>query len=282
MQEFVAAAAQIAIEEPDNFSENIRKVARYQRRANDRFNAQLVVFPESITTGFTPGAKPPELHEALPSSMEEGLAPVLEATRETNSYAVVTSYEPGEENSIVYNSAFLCGPGGEIEGRYRKTHLFPTERVENKGWSSAGEKIPVFETKLGKIGIIICYDGDFPELSRILALKGAEIIVRPAALLRSFEIWDMSNRMRAYENDVYFLGVNAIGEDGAGTKFFGHSMIVSPAGRRLHLARAGEEIISATLKPLDEHEGIESNYPVLFDHLKDRNVESYQDYLTEL
>ncbi len=282
MKEFVAAAAQISIVEPNNFAVNSEKIARFHERAVNKFDAELVVFPESITTGFSPNMSQSEFYRLLPDSMQSGLAPLLEITKKTSTYAVVSSYERGTEEAIIYNSAFLCGPTGKIEGVYRKTHLFPTERASLDGWSSPGYEIPVFDTELGKLGITVCYDGDFPELSRILALKGAEIIVRPAALLRSFEIWEMSNRMRAYENDVYYVATNAIGSDAADTKFFGHSMIVSPAGRKLHLARAGEEIIAATLKPLDELEGIDSQFPVLFNHLQDRNIKSYKNHLQQL
>ncbi len=282
MKEFIAAAAQIEIVKPNAFDLNVQKVKQFHQRAVEKFGAKLVAFPESITTGFNPDMSLSDFYQLLPGSIESALGPVLEATAESSSYAVISSYERAPEKDRIYNSAFLCGPSGKIEGIYRKTHLFPTERASQKGWSTAGDQIPVFDTELGKIGITVCYDGDFPELSRILALKGAELIVRPAALLRSYEIWEMSNRMRAYENDLYYLAVNAIGSDAAGTKFFGHSMIVSPAGRKLHLARAGEEIIAAPVKPLTELEGIDSPFPVLFNHLKDRNIKSYRDYLTEL
>ena len=94
-----------------------------------------------------------------------------------------------------------------------------------------------FVTGLGSIGMIVCYDGDFPELSRLLAVKGAEVIVRPAALLRSFDIWHITNAARAYDNHVYVIATNAVGPDAGGNYYLGHSMIVNPIAWRLAQAR---------------------------------------------
>jgi len=102
---------------------------------------------------------------------------------------------------VIYNSAILIGPDGEIVGIYDKTHPFPLERRDCGGWVTVGNRADVFETSLGSIGMIICYDGDFPELSRLLAVKGAEVIVRPSALLRSFDIWYITNAARRLDPD---------------------------------------------------------------------------------
>jgi len=212
--------------------------------------------------------------------MDDYLNPIKKLSKENQTFCIVSSYERGKEKKIIYNSSFLINDIGEIQGVYRKTHLFPTERINKGGWTTKGNDIPVFDTKLGKIGIIICYDGDFPELTRILALKGAEIIARPSALLRNYEIWEMENRLRAYENDVFFISPNAIGVDAKNINFFGHSMIVSPTADKLAVARANEEIIFSKLskdkKTLEN--GIHSEFTVVFDHLSDRNTESYKKY----
>jgi predicted amidohydrolase len=85
----------------------------------------------------------------------------------------------------------------------------------------------VVETPLANIGLSICYDGDFPELFRAEAIMGAEVIARPSALLRSFEIWELTNRARAYDNHVYIVACNGVGPDAGGNYYFGHSMIVT-------------------------------------------------------
>ena len=85
--------------------------------------------------------------------------------------------------------------------------------------------------------MIICFDGDYPELSRITAVRGAEVIARPSALLRSADLWELTNRARAYDNHVYVVGANATGIDPAGTIYFGNSMIVDADRRRRRAGR---------------------------------------------
>ena len=106
------------------------------------------------------------------------------------------------------------------------------------------------------------------------------MIVRPSALLRSFEIWEMTNRARAYDNHVYIIACNAIGPDAGNFFYFGHSMIVDPIAHKLAQARGTEEIIAATLDP-DPIKRITygANSPMIFDHLEDRNLEAYGDVL---
>ncbi len=180
---------------------------------------------------------------------------------------------------------------------YRKTHLFPTERltadppgpapehaqskVEASGWSTPGNDPVVIETPLAKIGLTICYDGDFPELYRAEAIMGAEVIIRTSALLRSFEIWELTNRARAYDNHVYLLGCNYVGPDAGGNYYFGHSMIVDPIAHKLAQARGTEEVCFAELDP-DPIQRVTygAASPMIFEHLRDRNLAAYRNILT--
>ena len=190
------------------------------------------------------------------------------------------SYERGVERGVVYNSAMLVGPDGTFLGAYRKTHLFPTERRANAGWSTPGTEPTVIHTPLASIGLSICYDGDFPELFRAEALLGAEVILRPSALLRSFEIWELTNRARAYDNHVYMVACNAVGPDAGNNYYFGHSMIVDPISHKLAQARGTEEVIFAELDPDPiKHLTYGAVTPMIFDHLQDRNLEAYRDIL---
>ena len=270
----VIAGAQFAVV-PNDIPTNLYRCIYFLRRAVDDVGAKLLVFPESITTGFNPALPARKLWELLPRT-EEMLSPVQKICKELKVHCVLPTYERGARPGIVYNSAFLIDAYGRNLGVYRKTHLFPTERLANKGWTTPGHHYPVFRTEIGTIGIHLCYDGDFPEAARIMAVKGASILCRPAALMRNFEIWEASNKMRAYENHVYHVAVNAIGSDAAHTTYFGHSMIVSPIAQTLALGRAVDDLIYAQMDPNPlQRVSYGSDAPMLFDHLEDRNVGHY-------
>src|SRR5512139_399073 len=178
MQRFTAACAQFAVA-PMDVSRNVALAASWTRRAAAESGARLVVLPETVTTGFTPNLGPGELWDivdTLPGRLSE---PLQKASQELGIYTVFPTYERGAMRGMVYNSAALLGPSGDILGVYRKTHLFPTERIlhepgvdtgESTGWSTPGIEPVVVETPLANIGLSICFDGDFPELFRVEAI----------------------------------------------------------------------------------------------------------------
>ena len=280
MQPFTIACAQFAVT-PMAVAENVERAVAWVERAVRENDAQLVVLPETVTTGFTPDCPPEALWDRVDTLPGAMTAPVAGAAQKLGVYVVLPTYERGPERGVVYNSAALLGPTGEMLGVYRKTHLFPTERLSGGGWSTPGSDPVVVETELATIGLTICYDGDFPELYRCEAIQGAEVIVRPAALLRSFEIWEMTNRARAYDNHVYIAACNAVGPDAGGSYYFGHSMIVSPIAQVLALARGTEEIVAAELDPDPiKYVTYGARTPMIFDHLEDRNLDAYREILT--
>jgi predicted amidohydrolase len=281
MKEFIAACVQIAIQ-PNEVLKNVDKGVVWLEKAVQEHESELVVFPETVTTGYETGLTPEELWDLVDEVPGQITYKVQEAANRLGVYVVWPSYRRGEKRGIVFNSAILIGPNGEIVGIYDKTHPAPWERVDHGGWVKLGTKADVFQTTLGDIGMIICYDGDFPELSRLLAVKGAEIIIRASALQRSYDIWYITNSARAYDNHVYVVASNLVGPDAGGNYGFGHSMIVNPIAWRLAQARGSEEIITAKLDP-DPLRYISWGSKNLqpFDHLEDRNLELYQDLFKE-
>lgn len=286
MQRFTVACAQFASVPMDAVA-NVAKAVLWTRRAFDESAARLIVLPETITTGFTPNVGPAELWDlvdTLPGRQTEPLQAIAQAL---GIYLVFGTYERGPMRGIVYNSAALVGPNGDVLGVYRKTHLFPTERLtpapqgEAAGWSTPGTAPMVVETPLANFGLTICFDGDFPELYRAEAIMGAEVICRPSALLRTFEIWELTNRARAYDNHVYIVACNAVGPDAGNNYYFGHSMIVDPIAHKLAQARGTEEVCFAELDP-DPIKRISYGVasPMRFDHLADRNLAAYGNILT--
>lgn len=281
MREFVAACVQIAIT-PNDVNANIAKGIVWLERAAHEYQADLIVFPEAVTTGYDTGLDAEALWDLVDEAPGRITNDIQAAAKKLGVYVIWPSYRRAGERGNVYNSAILIGTDGEIVGIYDKTHPAPWERRDGGGWALVGDRADVFNTSLGDIGIIICYDGDFPELSRLLAVKGAEIIVRVSALQRSFDIWYITNAARAYDNHVYLVACNLVGPDATGHYGFGHSMILSPIAWRLAQARGTEEIIAAKLDP-DPLRYITwgSHSPQNFDHLEDRNLILYEEILKE-
>jgi predicted amidohydrolase len=282
MKGFILACVQMA-SRPMAPRENTERALALVEQAVRDTGAQLVVLPETVTTGFTPSCGADELWD-LVERFDGPLSQLVgRAAAQHGVHIVFPAYERGPERGVVYNSVALIGPDGAVLGTYRKTHLFPTERLAGGGWSTPGSEPVVVKTTLGNVGLTVCYDGDFPELYRCEAVMGAEVIVRPSALLRSFSIWELTNRARAYDNHVYIGACNAVGPDAGGHYYFGHSMIVSPIAQVLALARGTDgEIAAAELDP-DPIKRVSwgSPAPMIFDHLQDRNLDAYREKVLE-
>jgi predicted amidohydrolase len=288
MRAFTAAAVQIApLPGPltaESVKGNLAQAVEWVERCVEATGAELVVLPESVTTGFTPGVTPEELWDlvsAVPGPVTE---PVQEVAGRLGVHVVVGTYERGAERGVVYNSAVHVDRAGGVAGVYRKTHPFCTEMRSRGGWVTPGDEVCVVDTDLGRIGLIICFDGDYPELSRITALRGAEVIVRPSALLRSADIWELTNRARAYDNHVYVVGANATGADPGGVLYFGNSMIVTPVAEVVARAATHESWVSARLDPATAMASLTpgSSVPQVFDHLADRNLDLIRRYADDL
>ena len=278
MKRLIAAIIQYSVI-PGDISANAKRFEELAREAKEKFSADIVVAQETCLTGFVGSA---DKKDIMPLTIKAGNSlcrHFSSLANEINAHLVVPAYENSKGD--IYNSVFFFDKTGKLRPeRYRKTHLFPSERIENGGVCSPGNKAVVVKTDIANFGIIICYDGDFPELSRVTAIKGAEIVLRPSALLRPYEIWSLTNRARAYDNHVYLLGANSVGPDLSGFNHFGQSMIVNPNAHIIAQARGTDDIIASELNPDPVRfisEG--SKTPMLFDHLKDRNISAYGNYL---
>jgi predicted amidohydrolase len=284
MVPFVAAAVQVAPVPgpltPETVKANLANCVDYLHRCVDATGAELVVLPEAASTGFTPGVPPERLWDLLGDVTE----PIQQAARDLGVHAVFGTYERGPDRGIVYNTALVVGPDGEVLGAYRKTHLFCGEDRAGGGWVTPGDTAVVVDTPLAKIGLTICFDGDYPELARIEAVLGAEVICRPSALLRSADIWELTNRARAYDNHVFVVAANATGVDPAGVIYFGNSMIVTPIAEVVARGASHEGWVSARLDPATAMASLTpgSSVPQRFDHLADRNLALIERHLDDL
>jgi len=174
---------------------------------------------------------------------------------------IFPTYISSEIKNKFYNCALFFDNKGILREVYKKTFLFPTE-----SWSVAGNKVVVWNTEFVKVGCMICFDGDYPELARNIALKGAELIARPSALLRDYTIWSNTNISRAYENQIYFCGINSIGTDYAEKNFYGHSMLVNPYSKIIKQLGANEDFFITKLEPKTD---MDTSNIIVLDHIRE-------------
>lgn len=206
-------------------SEMISKIASQQK-------VDLIVFPELITSGYELGVRFTELAQRVPGPTVNLIA------QRANEYGVYIAFgmcTKERVESVLYNSAVLVGPDGELMDVYNKIHLRGEERMAFR----EGYKLPVIETEIGNIGLMLGYDLAFPEVARSLVLDGADLLCVmanwEAALI---DEWKTYVRARAYENAVYVVAANRVGEDVTLT-FGGESMVVGPRGQ-IHASLASE------------------------------------------
>lgn len=208
----------------------------------------LVVLPECSYPGYYLGLD--ENPAKALSGWESALKRFIEKAKVHKVHLVAGIAELDGSNA--YNSAYLIGPDGQIIGRYRKTFLWHFD----SRWFTAGDEYRVFDTPLGKIGILICADGRLPEIARVLALKGAEIIVDPTnwvatgagleALRNTQPDWIIPTR--ALENGVWFLCANKVGWEAESVVYCGQSLVASPDGTvQVRGSNGSPEIITATV-----------------------------------
>ncbi|HET7399737.1 MAG TPA: carbon-nitrogen hydrolase family protein, partial [Intrasporangium sp.] len=288
MRAFTAAAVQLAPVpgplSPAAVRANVDKCVDVTRRCVADTGAELVVLPESATTGFTPDCSTEQLWDLMSELPGPVVEPLQDVAGELGIHLCVGTYERGAERGVVHNSAALIGPSGDVLGVYRKTHPFCSEIASGGGWVTPGDTVTVCDTELGRIGMMICFDGDYPELARIQAVRGAEVICRPSALLRSADIWELTSRARAYDNHVYVIGANATGVDPAGVLYFGNSHVVTPLGHIVAKAATHEGWVSARLDPDEALRSLTpgSNVGQGFDHLRDRNLDLIRNHREDL
>ena len=216
------------------------RVAIHQGPLDDlpRIDAGLVVTAEMGTTGYHIGARTHELAEPADGPTATRMSALA---RETGT-ALVYGY-PETDGEHVYNSVQLVDATGQRLANYRKTHLFGDL---DKAWFTPGDE-PVVQADLGglRIGLLICYDVEFPELVRAHALAGTELLVVPTALMSPYEIVaETLVPARAYESQLFVAYANRCDTEQELT-YCGRSCVVAPTGEVLARAGAGPEVIAA-------------------------------------
>ncbi len=237
-----AAAIQFNVKQGD-VDANLAYVREALGRAAGQ-GANLVVLPEMWSSGFSYR----DLNQL--ALRTEGIAAELLELSARHKLVIVGSM-PEPNGDKVFNTIHVAD-NGKLAGVYRKIHLFSL-LGEDRAFSG-GDSWLLAETSLGKVGVIICYDLRFPELSRRLAVEGAQVICVPAQWPKPRqEHWRTLLRARAIENQLFVVACNACGIIGK-LDFFGMSMIIDPKGELLGEAgeSEGEVFASLDLQAMDD------------------------------
>ena len=220
----------------------------------------LVVLPEAFARDFgTPGSDVSAYAEPLDGPF---VAAVAEQARTHEVTVVAGMFETSDDPARPYNTLVVLGPDGGLRASYRKIHLYDSFGYKESDRLVAGTVEPVLVDVEGvRVGLTTCYDLRFPELSRSLAERGAELLLVPAAWVageRKVEHWRTLVTARAIENTVY---VAAAGQPAP--RYTGHSLVVAPSGDVLaETDDADGRVISATLD-LGELDAVRRTNPSL-------------------
>jgi len=253
---------------------------RIERRLNEARTrgARMVVFPESALGGYIREGGPDEPAPDLPPAIEPGGPEIRRLIELAGDTVVCAGYTEAAPGGGRYSSA-VCVTGDGVLGHHRKVHLPPAERFS----FTAGDGFAAFDTPVGRVGMLLCYDKLFPEAARALSADGAEIVAsmaawamdrhRPARTVaadRQTLHFDVVDQARAVENQLVWVSSNLTGRWGR-LRFVGHAKVVDPDGRVL--ARTGHHQ-GVAVAEIDPAAAIASTR-LFVDHFADRRPAAY-------
>ena len=248
----------------DALRENLDRACEHVRVAAKYARSKVVVFPEFFLHGFQPGRSNADWIDASLKIDGPELAELGKAARSAGCYVAGMIYEvldayPGR----FWNTAVIIDPQGEIRLTYRKLYAMtgktrPGDVYDDyvRRYGGPQSLFPVLRTPFGNLGCLVCYDVNFPEVTRCLALNGAEVFLHISSEGRSsYHLpnggWELARRVRAYENLAYLAMSNCgptIDGEGPSDVSHGHSQIIDFEGQVLNMAEsAGETMITAQI-----------------------------------
>ncbi len=268
--------------------ENFAKVEARIREAAKR-GAQIICTQELFRSQYfcrEENADLFELAEPIPGPSSEALAKL---SRELN-VAIVGSLFERRAAGIYHNTAVITDAGGATLGKYRKMHIPDDPLYYEKFYFTPGDLgFPNFDTKFGRIGVLVCWDQWYPEGARLSSLGGANILFYPTAIgwhpaekkefgAAQLDAWRTIQRAHAIANGVFVAAVNRVGYEGtpeSGLEFWGHSFVCDPFGQVLAEASSDkEEILIVECDPKRVEE-TRRNWPFL----RDRRIDAYSPIL---
>jgi len=238
----------------------LRRVAAEARAAG----AALLIAPEAFLTGYAIGAEAARrLAEPLDGTSIQEAGQIARR----NGIALAFGFVE-RDGTEIFNSAVVIGADGKVAASYRKAHLFGD--VDRAQFSPGRDESAIFDIGDLRAGLLICYDVEFPEAVRALALKGADLVIVPTALMQPFDVVArIVVPARAFENQVFVAYADRCGTEGP-FDYCGLSCVAGPDGSDLARAGRGEELVYADLDlaALQRSRAVNT-------HLNDRRPELY-------
>lgn len=247
---------------------NLIKAKKMITQATNK-NAELVILPEMFNCPYD-NKYFSKFAEEIPGKTSRFLAKIAKQQKihligGSIPELVIT---PKGENKL-YNTSLIFGPSGKLLAKYRKLHLFDVDLNNGVTFIESdtldyGQQITVIETNKINFGVAICYDLRFPELIRLIADKGAEIIILPGAFntVSGPAHWETLITARAIDNQVFIAGASPARNLKAEYHAYGHSMILDPWGRKLKEADSKERVIVQEID-LTKIEKVRKELPLL-------------------
>ena len=208
---------------------NLQKAVRLAELAADK-GAKIIGFQELFNTHWFPREINQSNFDLAEPINGQSIQMMRKVAKAKSVVLICPIFEEGIEG-VYYNTAVVINADGKVLGEYRKVHVPQIPLWEEKSYFSPGDKgFPIFHTKYAKIGVQICWDNFFPEGTRILALKGAQIVFAPtAAAFASHQQWEIVMRAHAIANGLFIFRVNRVGSEKK-QDFYGKSFCVTPEG----------------------------------------------------
>lgn len=253
--------------------QNLDRAARMVGEAAAQ-GAQMIVLPEIFNSPYI-ARRFPEYAETYPGKSTRLLA---DLAGEHRLVLVGGSIPERTSDGALYNTSFTFGPDGVLIGRHRKLHLFDVDvpgkiTFKESATLTPGNDFQIIKQNALCFAVFICYDVRFPELARLAALQGAQILVVPAAFNRTTGPlhWELLMRSRAVDNQVFVAAASPAYNPRASYGAWGHSMVVDPWGKVLAQAGNEEELLLIDLD-LSVIEEVRSQIPVM----QQRRTDLYQ------
>lgn len=250
--------------------ENVRTVKTYLEKIKDE-NPDFVILPEMFCC--------PYQTENFPIYAEKEGGPVWQQlsgyAKQYGIYLIGGSMPEKDAEGNVYNTCYVFDREGKQIGKHRKVHLFDIDvkggqTFKESDTLTAGDSDTVFDTEFGKMGVMLCFDIRFPELSRMMVNDGARIVFVPAAfnMTTGPAHWELSFRTRALDNQIYMVGCAPARDVSAGYISWGHSIVTDPWGRVIDMLDEKKGILLAELD-MDYEEQVREELPLLKSRRKD-------------